>query len=1243
MRIIRPYGQSRTELTPAPKRVLHDNSQERRRHEIADFAANHDELVIAQWISIIDKIATKPRGKNGATAAQRALREKLGEAAWARIEAAEPLRSKDKERRAFLKDLWTFKIHPYGNTPYKPKHEKGEEAKEPDARGRRFVAFAGDIPIGSVNPTAITDAIFNYLHENARCIKPGVPPKPTGLIAARAESIARNVLKERKIAEAPTADYAKANVDGTWTFADQKIYADAGNVAKAIFDKARETEAKADRNRVALDIAATCLFDHWKELFPEAAKKQQGERIKAARDSHASLFALHMAVRDCYRRLLKDHRKDTRDHRRQEPDNRKISKLLPKSMDELFRLIQAQRRNRDLTSLVRLGRIIHYEASGAGADSPEGIDTNWPADVSTSGYWTSDKQAEIKRAEAFVRVWRNTIALGALTLTNWASMKQPFDGDILGSANIAQNAIAPDNYDAGIFDRRADVLFGKRAALLLGTGDGDRHDLILSAIDGMRALRNSAFHFKGRGGFLAGLTGLEKTLKTGTVADVVKLWESDAADRNGRLKATLRAAHLEHYFTKDQNAQLLKLIANRDDSDLPLPRFSRVLLRAENAWKRDKAIKLPAPANRRALEAPARLCQYTVLKLLYERPFRSWFGATNTGALHRWIDKAIARATQAARDLNAKADESGRRVIVARAAANLPKPAEGHGVRDFLFDLSARTASEMRVQRGYESDGEKAREQASYIDDLLCDVLILALADFCREHNLHWVLELKANAARPNNATCDLDKIPVTELEQPTEKWSAPLYLLLHLVPVEEVGRLLHQLAKWNITANLDATLSGAEEQQLGALRAVLTLYRDMHDTKFEGAAALAGCEEFSFFFETEAGFRRVFPEQESVEAEGKVPKRGLREIARFGHLPLLKAIFSAKIADAEIDSVLKAEAKGPDGESEIARRQKTREDLHDKWSRRRKEFDDEDLNEYCQALAAVTRHRRAAAHVYLTDHVRLHRLVMAVLARLVDYSGLFERDLYFATLALLHRHGLKPHQMFKQKGLERLTDGRIFEAHDRTLKSDSVRAIQNEIARHFGDIEDGRRGCRSSRDIRNDLAHFNMLQGASAAPNLTHWVNQTRRLMAHDRKLKNAVSLSVKELVARHGLDLSWKMNSSHELFCAGVKTRLAEHLGKMKLAELNAKGSKPRLSIREALHGDAFTAMVAKLFRGGAETVRNIASLPLDRIDWKAQPGHTGGKTEAQGHARRPQDDRKKSQRRGKWRRNAAPARGG
>ena len=88
------------------------------------------------------------------------------------------------------------------------------------------------------------------------------------------------------------------------------------------------------------------------------------------------------------------------------------------------------------------------------------------------------------------------------------------------------------------------------------------------------------------------------------------------------------------------------------------------------------------------------------------------------------------------------------------------------------------------------------------------------------------------------------------------------------------------------------------------------------------------------------------------------------------------------------------------------------------------------------------------------------------------------------------------------------------------------------------------------------------MLRGASPAPRLSYWVNQVRQLVAYDRKLKNAVSKSVIELIAREGMELRWIMKiegTTHELADAELSARRARHLGGKRLT-LADTGPKPR-----------------------------------------------------------------------------------
>jgi hypothetical protein len=308
------------------------------------------------------------------------------------------------------------------------------------------------------------------------------------------------------------------------------------------------------------------------------------------------------------------------------------------------------------------------------------------------------------------------------------------------------------------------------------------------------------------------------------------------------------------------------------------------------------------------------------------------------------------------------------------------------------------------------------------------------------------------------------------------------------------------------------------------------------------------------------------------------------------------------RVAADEVEDYLRLERLREDGPSEIARLQERREKLHETWAlmENKKRFSGDQLRAYVEALSGVIRHRHRAARVTLTNHARLHRLLMAVLGRLVDYSSLWERDLYFVALALIHQGRCRPEDVLTDEGVKLLGNGRIVEAlRDKSLKTTATAmSVLDGLKRHFGsDFHDGSKG---KAKIRNDFAHFNMLKPANLPLDLTACVNDCRSLMAYDRKLRNAVSQSVKELLQREGLDLKWKMGDDHRLGAAELATRQAEHLGKARLTE--KRGPKPpNHPIRENLHGDDFVAMVAALFgRGVVQSRKSVADLSLDTIDW-------------------------------------------
>ena len=1140
MRIIKPYGRSETEfeagknLQRAIRRKSRLGAPNDTPVDIVKFTQNHPQLVIAQWISAIDKIASKPkRGDKKPTPEQLRLRQQLGEAALEVLTEKKLLDLSDGKDE--LTRLWWSKIHPYG--------KKTDDKGVSNPKGRWYERFAGDTDVSTVDAAAIAKKIHEHLSTTEYRIHGSRPNKRAGRITARAKSIRGSAFRPPSDGDIEAAQ---------WTDEDKKQYEATGDIARKVADEAKKLEQ--DNKRVSMRTAAPILYDQYGRLFK--ADDGSALSVSKAREQFPGLFALHMAVKDAYVRLLKNHKKKS------------VAPILPKDMPALFRLVGSKSDNRDLNALVRLGKVIHYEATpSSGGDTPRNVLTNWPNDITHSRYWTTEGQSEIKRTEAFVRVWRHTIALAAQTLKDWADPQGNIHDDILLRVEKATGQ----GFDANAHSEKLFLLFGNQANLFRTKDDAA---VLRLALEGWAKLRHTSFHFKGLGGFAAALTSNPHDAEddTAAVAAARQLWKGDLENRSARLIESLRAAHVEHYFEQNKLNALVDAVVGAELPQSPLPRFRRVLTRAENAWRHESyRLNLPAPGNRAELEKePGRLCQYIATKTLYERAFPAWLEQQSAQTLNKWIEHAVKRTTEAAQSIN---DE----FAVAKAAGVI-RLSEGQGIAHFFDHLSAETATELRVQRGYDSDADNARKQAKYLDDLRCDVVGQAFEKYLNANALAWVLDDLDTGPLPEKKSGRLDTVPLPKhAEEAENDWEAVLYFLIHLVPVDAVGRLQHQLRKWSI-------LEGNPSSEAKAVQRVFSLYLDMHDAKFEGGEGMTGAEALKSLFEPEEAFHRVCPEQPGQDTRQYVPYRGLREILRFGCLEPLRPIFQQHPIKTDQVNELAEWEKTADGDSRIATQQAERERLHEKWAKSKNRFSDKDNAMYSKALADVVRHRHLAAHVRLNNHARLHRLLMQVLGRLVDYAGLWERDLYFVTLALLSQCGKTSQQVFHGNGGQAdIETGQIVKALRGLKNVPDGQQLLDQVKHVFGD--DFPFGEKAPVSVRNNLMHFNMLRDSTTSLNLTEIVNQTRRLMTYDRKLKNAVSKSIIEMLAREGFDLTWEMKE-HRLADAKIKARQAVHLGGK--------------TIKENLHGETFVAMVATLFGGEPiPTDDDVCSIDFDKTE--------------------------------------------
>ena len=1150
MRIVKPYGRSAiTKPASGESRRVLRKRDDGADHDFEEFCGGHPNLVLAQWISVVDKIARKPSGRSKPSKAQRQFRGEIGEVLLPYLTSKEILPPELEQK------FWS-KVHPY------PKGVSGKAKPE----GRWYKCFLGDAEPDNAALNDLPGKIFAHLYEAEYRITPTLLNKSKGLIAARAESISGNLLQPSSLSGCG------------WTKDDEEAYARVGNVAEEIKKKIKELEKS---QRASMRDVAPALFGQYGRLFH--GENDTALSITQAREKHPGLFALHQAVKEAYKRRLSGHKSA-----RHKP----VAEVLPDSMGALFSLVHSARQNARISNLIRIGKIAHYEAA------PNSIVDDWPADrLAASLYWTSDGQAEIKRTDAFARVWRTALAHAALTLTDWADPEGRIVDDILISDGKQE---ARDMLDSAAFDRKASVLFGNRAQDLQLLSPEKKKDCWSAIRETVAQLRHSNFHFKGINRFV-------QSIKDATTDDfqsdvLIDLYQQDRDARLEYLVKTLRGVKADRYLDKDQFTRLIREISARSPRILPLPRFQRVLVRCNTSWsKKPFVVKLPAPANRQEMEEyPARLCRYICLKLLYERAFPAWLKDSDTGTLKSWIDRAVKRATSDAQKINK--DE----LAIARAA-DMAHLHDGDTIAAFLDRLAAETATEIRVQKGYDPDPEAARKKSAYLDNLNCDVILQAFGEFLNEKKFKWLLALKDG--QENKPLYDLPELPPDETG--IHAWQRVLYVILHLVPVGEVSRLLHQMQKWNILTlqSANGNRSGQPDSARSdeafdpltdavCLFEALTLYLDMHDAKFEGGESLGKGTELPRWFESEQDCKKIFPEQDAALGDAHLPLRGLREMQRFGALKYLESIFEAhRITGKEVSGYLELKS-GEGGEPEIVRAQKARETLHADWTGKPKDFDKDKKRCYWDALATVTQHRHLANRVHLIDHVQLYYLLMQILGRMVDFAGLWERDLYFTALGLMIEKNEQPGSIFKKKGIEFLKKGRIVDALREIIDEDTGREIKREIEQLFDvDFTSRDRNIR----IRNNFMHFNMLRsgrnpdaGTAAVPlNLTALVNDCRSLMGYDRKLKNAVSKSVKDLCAREKLDLRWKMDNHHRLTNATVKTKQARHL--------------ETKYIKENLCGIRYIKMVADLFAGEESSIGDVTSKGFDEAEQEKQKKQT------------------------------------
>ncbi len=1088
-------------------------SEQNRDADLHTLISKEAKILMRQYIGILDKVLTKEKNLRLMSVERYERREQLGQAVWELI-------SRKNVGAKF--EFWRAKLHPYADFPtaeedLRALRDRAPAGAQPDRiYGRLKTALWAQDAQGNPNYKQIAQNIDAHLF-TAKVSASGQKKSGHGLIWHRANSIrTSNLWTAAQNTERPSLELSEPRLKAY----QQGTYA---NVAAHIFSEVRRRESQNEP--VGTTLFGKILSDHFAPL------KKPGQKFTS---SDRDLLDLHNQVKKFYANKV---RKSTR---HLQNTRTPLSYRLPADMASLVRALNRKQGNATMTALIREGRNIYHAARRA--HSAEQM----PACM--QALKTSSALTALKHSEAFERFWRTAISQASRTLKYWADPKGEIfgpetayvDDDIL-SNEVGIKATTKCFVGLPHYNRMAKLVFGDP----LNEAGGDSHgdDSVFATEDEQLAkqrlfallrvaarLRTQVFHFGDAAKLKASLHKLEVAGNWNDVEGFSDLLafararlETDMRGLKQRSKDVIMALKVPWFVPGHREVEdLFKASLLEPDRDLLIPRFGRILHRNHNLKghfpKDDTRSQFPDKISTVTKNDEAATCHFGALQLIYNSAFRVWLIENNgTSKFADAADQVIREATARAKAMNNTGPFAD---LVESRLTQVPQLHPGKNLQEWFDQLTQVVAAETRQNRTYVADRKKARKNSHAIEDLKCDFFALLFAQFLESPQgkpFQWLargrLEKRTYVAHP----------PAFEdagLDRDLEDWEALFYVFLYLVPVQDTSRLMTQFVKARVLETKE-TRPDEHSDYARKLRDLCLLYGKMAGAHMVNILETSGgLADVADLFEDRGHFQRVFAPQQDLSVGAKAAeerrveglKTGLRQILRFGTLPLLQNLHAtSKISEAEVSSYLRDLPR-------VAGFEKKKHDLHNKIVKSKKNhLDAEETAEYQKITEALNKFKFLAERVRLSDMTRLHILLMRLVSRLIDFSATWERDALFVALALYQRqqgHGNQDLYEFAKK----LSDRPSFKRGPLVLEN-LTQDNQSLYNKYFGEEQ---------AKIRNAFAHFTILKPGL---NLTSLINDVRRLMTYDRKLRNAVSKAIKDLMLDEGIEVRWETCDEHRL----------------------------------------------------------------------------------------------------------------
>ena len=369
-------------------------------------------------------------------------------------------------------------------------------------------------------------------------------------------------------------------------------------------------------------------------------------------------------------------------------------------------------------------------------------------------------------------------------------------------------------------------------------------------------------------------------------------------------------------------------------------------------------------------------------------------------------------------------------------------------------------------------------------------------------------------------------------------------YLILKLLNHKELTNLKGSLEKYQ-SANKEETFSDQLE-----LINLLNLDNNRVTEDFELEADEIG--KFLDFNGDKVKDRKELKKFDTnkiyFDGENIIKHRAFYNIKKYGMLNLLEKISDEAKYKISIEELKNYSNK----KNEIEKNHTTQENLHRKYARPRKDekFTDEDYKEYEKAIGNIQKYTHLKNKVEFNELNLLQGLLLKILHRLVGYTSIWERDLRFRLKGEFPENQyIEEIFNFDNSKNVKYKSGQIVEKYInfyKELYKDNVEKRSIYSDKKVKKLKQEKKDLY----IRNYIAHFNYIPHAEIS--LLEVLENLRKLLSYDRKLKNAVMKSVVNILKEYGFVAKFKIGADKKIGIQTLESEKIVHLKNLKKKKL-------------------------------------------------------------------------------------------